>query len=144
MTALYVARSGDLAYRIPEPRNFGFAFARSVDPGGDRLITAVLLRGGVVYLMRDSATQPGRYELDGATKGSATGGASSVSNGPTGVPLAVFLSEMNMRWRAWASSWIADLTNAGSAAYGGPVWTNAGEALSTLQVAATAWGWEPL
>lgn len=144
MTALYVARSGDLAYRVDAPRAFGFAFSRSADPDGQRLITAVLLRDGVVYLMRDSATHVGRYELDGATKGSATGGASSVSNGPTGVPLAVFLSEMNARWRLWAATRIANLNNAGPPANGGPVWAGAGSALATLQAAATAWGWEPL
>lgn len=144
MTALYVARPGDLAYRVPAPRAFGFAFARSADPDNRAPVSAVLLRDGLVYLMRDSATRPGRHELDAATKGSATGGASSVSHGPTGVPLAVFLSEMNARWRLWASTRIANLSNAGSPANGGPVWAGAGSALATLQAAATAWGWEPL
>lgn len=144
MTALYVARSGDVAYRIPSPAAFGWAFARSIDPGNDRLVSAVLVRDGIAYTMRDSTTRAGQYDLDAATKGSATAGASTVSGGPTGVPLDVFLSEMNARWRLWGAAWVADLNNAGSPSNGGPVWAAAGDALPTIEAAATAWGWVAL
>ena len=144
MTALWQRRDTDVAYRLPVPAAYGWAFARAVDPGAASLISAVLLRDGLVYLMRSSTAYVGRYELDGATQGAATGAASSVTSRAAGVPLAVFLSEMNMRWRSWASTRIADLANAGGPAYGGPVWDNAGQALTTLEAAATAWAWEAL
>ena len=144
MSALWQRRDTDVAYRLPVPAAYGWAFARAVDPGASALISAVLLRDGLVYLMRDSAAYAGRYELDGATQGAATGAASSVTNRAAGVPLAVFLSETNFRWRAWASTRIADLANAGGAAYGGPVWVAADSALTTLEAAATAWAWEAL
>ncbi len=144
MTALWQRRDTDVAYRLPVPADFGWAFARAVDPGAASLISAVLLRGGLVYLMRSSTVYAGRYELDGATQGSATGAASSVANRAAGVPLAVFLSEMNYRWRAWATPRIADLANAGGAAYGGPVWVAADSALASLEAAATAWAWEAI
>jgi len=144
VTALWQRRDTDVAYRLPVPADYGWAFARATDPGAASLVSAVLLRGGLVYLMRSSTVYVGRYELDGATQGSATGAASSVSDGATGVPLAVFLSEMNMRWRAWAASRIADLTNAGGPAYGGPVWSGAGDKLASLEAAATAWAWVAL
>ena len=144
MTALWQRRDTDVAYRLPVPAAYGWAFARAVDPGASALVSAVLLRDGLVYLMRDSSAYAGRYELDGATQGRATGAAPSVSDSAAGVPLAVFLSEMNFRWRAWAASRIADLTNAGGAAYGGPVWNGAGSALASLEAAAVAWAWETL
>jgi hypothetical protein len=144
VSALWQRRDTDVAYRLPVPAAYGWAFARAVDPGASALISAVLLRDGLVYLMRDSAAYAGRYELDSATQGRATGAASSVTNRAAGVPLAVFLSEMNYRWRAWASTRIADLANAGGAAYGGPVWVAADSALTTLEAAATAWAWEAL
>jgi hypothetical protein len=144
VTALWQRRDTDVAYRLPVPADYGWAFARAVDPGAASLVSAVLLRGGLVYLMRSSTVYVGRYELDGATQGSATGAASSVANRAAGVPLAVFLSEMNCRWRAWASTRIADLTNAGGPAYGGPVWNDAGEELASLEAAATAWAWEAI
>lgn len=143
MAAQWVQRDSDVAYRIPQPEVFGFAFAHASDPSGASRISAVLLRDGLVYLMRFNATTR-RYELESETRGSATGLAGSVSGYATGVPLAVFLDEMNFRWRAWASANINDLTNAGGAAFGGPVWNGAGQYLSTLQAAATAWKWEPL
>ena len=144
MTALWQRRDTDVAYRLPVPAAYGWAFARAVDPGAAALISAVLLRDGLVYLMRASTAYAGRYELDGATQGAATGAASSVTSRAAGVPLAVFLSEMNFRWRAWASTRIADLTNAGGAAYGGPVWVAADSAITTLEAAATAWAWVAL
>lgn len=144
MSALWQRRDTDVAYRLPVPTAYGWAFARAVDPGASALISAVLLRDGLVYLMRSSTVYAGRYELDSATQGSATGAASSVANRAAGVPLAVFLSEMNYRWRTWASTRIADLANAGGAAYGGPVWSGAGGALTTLEAAATAWAWEAI
>ncbi len=145
MTAQYVARSADLAYRIPTPAAYGWAFARSMDPGGAALVTAVLLRDGLIYLMRDNPAHAGTYVLDAATRGRATGGASTATGGAAGVPLAVFLSEMNFRWRLWAvDNGIDPADDAGGPAYGGPVWVGEGEALATLQAAATAWGWLPL
>ena len=144
MTALWQRRDTDVAYRLPVPAAYGWAFARAVDPGGAALISAVLLRDGLVYLMRSSTAYAGRYELDGATQGAATGAASSVTGGAVGVPLAVFLSEMNYRWRAWATPRIADLTDAGGPAYGGPVWNSADGALASLEAAATAWAWVAL
>jgi len=145
VTAQYVARSSDLAYYLPVPKAYGWAFARSMDPGGAALVTAVLLRDGLIYLMRNSPTRAGSYVLDMATQGSATAGAETVSGNATGVPLAVFLSEMNFRWRTWAvDNGIDPADSAGGPAYGGPVWTAEGEALATLQLAATAWGWLPL
>lgn len=144
MTALWQRRDTDVAYRLPVPADYGWAFARALDPGASALISAVLLRDGLVYLMRASTAYVGRYELDGATQGAATGAASSVTSRAAGVPLAVFLSEMNFRWRAWASTRIADLTNAGGPAYGGPVWNDAGEELASLEAAATAWAWVAL
>ncbi len=145
MTAQYVPRASDLAYYLPEPRAYGWAFARSMDPGGAALVTAVLLRDGLVYLMRDNPNHRGLYVLDAETRGSATGGASTVAGNAAGVPLAVFLSEMNFRWRTWAAdNGIDPADSAGGPAYGGPVWVGEGEALATLQAAATAWGWLPL
>jgi hypothetical protein len=144
VTALWQRRDTDVAYRLPVPADYGWAFARAVDPGASALVSAVLLRDGLVYLMRSSTVYAGRYELDGATQGSATGAASSVANRAAGVPLAVFLSEMNYRWRAWATPRIADLTNAGGAAYGGPVWEAANSALASLEAAAIAWAWEAI
>jgi len=144
VTALWQRRASDVAYGLPVPSDYGWAFARAVDPGAASLVSAVLLRDGLVYLMRASTVYAGRYELDGATQGSATGAASSVANRAAGTPLAVFLSEMNFRWRAWASTRIADLTNAGGAAYGGPVWEAANGALASLEAAAMAWAWEAI
>lgn len=144
MTALWERRAADVAFSLPNPAAYGWAFARSLDPGGTALVSAVLLRDGLVYLMRTSSVYPGRYELDNATKGAATGLASTVSGGAMGVPLSVFLNEMNLRWRAWAATILADSTNAGGAAYGGPVWAAAGQSLTTLEAAATAWRWEAL
>lgn len=144
MSALWQRRDTDVAYRLPVPAAYGWAFARAVDPGASALVSAVLLRDGLVYLMRSSTAYAGRYELDGATQGRATGAASSVSDSAAGVPLAVFLSEMNFRWRAWAASRIADLTDAGGPAYGGPVWNSAGGELASLDAAATAWAWVAL
>jgi hypothetical protein len=144
VSALWQRRDTDVAYRLPVPADYGWAFARALDPGASALVSAVLLRDGLVYLMRESTAYAGRYELDSATQGRATGAASSVSQHATGVPLAVFLSEMNFRWRTWAASRIADLSNAGGAAYGGPVWNGAGGALTTIEAAATAWAWEAI
>lgn len=143
MAARWVQRASDVAYRIPTPEAFGFAFAHSSDPGGALRVSAVLLRDGLVHLMRWNATTK-RYELLSEPQGSATGLAGTVSNGASGVPLAVFLDEMNFRWRAWGSANVSDLTSAGAAAYGGPVWAGAGSSLAPLQSAAVAWGWEPL
>ena len=152
----YVSQSADEVYVIPRPRAFGVFFSRSVDPAGSALVSAVLLRAGLVYLMFPDTARPGGYVLDRAPGGSATSpyaSPSSVATHAHGVPEGVFLSEFNAKWRKYAASVgiNPDSTQSGPASAGGPVWVvpNGSPAtpdvhLASLAIAARAWGWQRL
>lgn len=142
-THTYQPRRGDAVWSVPNPGAFGFMFSRAVDPSGRTLPAAVLRRDGLVWLLGRAPSGAG-YFTDVEVRGSCAPGNSRPleSSRATGVPEHVFLSECNARWRAWSEGRIADPSNAGGPAYGGPVWDGAGRALASLEAAATAWGWE--
>lgn len=142
-THTYQPRRGDAVWSVPNPGTFGFMFSRAVDPSGRTLPAAVLRRDGLVWLL-GRAPAGGPYFTDVEVRGSCAVDAlrASGASRATGVPEHVFLSECNARWRAWASTRIADPSNAGSPAYGGPVFTAGDVAHKSLDAAAVAWGWE--
>lgn len=152
----YVAQSADAVYVIPRPRSMGAFFARSVDPAGSNLVSAVLLRAGLVYLMFPDPARPGGYVLDRAPGGSATSPyatPATVNGAAHGVPEGVFLSEFNAKWRKYAFSVgiNPDSTENGPVSAGGPVWVVPNGSPSTpdvhltnLATAAKAWGWQRL
>lgn len=156
MSTRYVSRTTDEVYVIPNPRAFGVFFSHSSDPSGDAPVSAVLLRSSLVYLMRPDPNRAGGYLLSTSTQGSASGTAqvpSTVSNNARGVPEGVFLSEFNAKWRKWATSKGIDVdtTSSGPTSAGGPVWevpngspSTPDVHLSSLAVAAKAWGWQRL
>ena len=55
----YVAQSAHAVSVIPKPRAMGAFFARSVDAAGSALVSAVLLRAGLLYLMFPDPARPG-------------------------------------------------------------------------------------
>ena len=154
MSTRYVSRPDDAVYVIPRPRAFGVFFSRSLDPSGDALVSAVLLREGLVYLMFPDPARPAGYLLATSTGGKASGSydlPSNVSGGARGVPEGVFLSQMNQAWRKWAASvgLNPDSSENGPASAGGPVWvvpsgstSDPDPHLASLTVAAKAWGWQ--
>lgn len=156
MSVRYVSRTGDAVYVIPDPRAFGVFFSCSLDPSGDALVSAVLLRDALVYLMRPDPARTNGYLLATATGGSGSSSAlypRNVANHARGVPEGVFLSEFNAKWRKWAASVgiNPDSTENGPAAAGGPVWevpngspSTPDVHLATLAQAAKAWGWQRL
>lgn len=155
-TTRYVSQTADEVYVIPRPRAFGVFFARSLDPAGGALVSAVLLREGLVYLMRPDPARPSGYVLDRAPGGSSPAPSavpSAVASRASGVPVGVFLSEFNARWRKWAfSAGInPDSTESGPTSAGGPVWEVPNGSpltpdvhIATLAKAAKAWGWQRL
>lgn len=156
MSTRYIGRATDEVYVIPNPRAFGVFFSHSSDPSGDALVSAVLLRASLVYLMRPDPNRVGGYLLATSTQGSASGTAqlpSNVANNARGVPVGVFLSEFNAKWRKWATSKgiAVDTVSSGPASAGGPVWevpngspSTPDVHIATLAAAAKAWGWQRL
>lgn len=153
MSVRYVPAPLDEVFAIPRPRAFVVFFATGSDPSGDALVSAVLQRNGLVYTMWPDPARPNGYLLTqpGGRATSPYEVPSSVAGGALGTPVGVFLSEMNTKWRTWAASvgLNPDSTENGPASAGGPVWvvpsgspSDPDPHLSSLSVAARAWGWQ--
>lgn len=94
MAALaFTSADGDTLYEIPGIGGYGFIFARGSDLEGDRLPSAVLLRGGRVYLLRNASA----YGITTVRYVSETPITSAFGQAQVAFCYAV--------WGAWAEYW---------------------------------------
>ena len=112
----YSAQSGDVRYSLPAGGWWGVVYARGADPGGARLPSQVLLRGGRVFSLYPASA----YGIENATLATeepvtAYGGASEVE----------YCYFVGAAFRTYEATLGIDI----------------GAPPTTLAVAAPVWGW---
>ena len=112
----YSAQSGDVRYSLPAGGWWGVVYARGADPGGARLPSQVLLRGGRVFSLYPASA----YGIENATL--ATEEPITSHGGASEVEYCYFVG-------------------AAFRTYETPFGIDIGAPPTTLAVAAPVWGW---